>query len=327
MKNHNEERAKEIVDKGISNWKGTLSSLEISINSMLSKNQKIKSKVEREELINKKFKSQKIFFHRYVNAPYSMEYVLLKKSDGELEIESLNQKKRSQEIQDVMNRHLHKLKNNKINVFVVLDDLTSHSNKLVICIFNPHVRNGDKISLRDFYSVTYITKHCLERIILRLKVASIEEALDEILTSILQLEQSCKELQVRINAERINLKRHIPTRNGALLFKVETEKVDDGKPILNGSLITWVHKNQFFKGQEVLVKDFNFVQIINYLLNDPDPQKLIDSWKNGCNNMIEDENSRFYFLVNQFEYDFDDFVFALEERKYLDFLVDFERPL
>lgn len=326
MSNYNEEIAKEIVNVGLSNWKGTLSSLEKSIKELLAKKPKIKSKTHREEIINKKFKSQNYFFHRYINAPYSMDYVLLQKGEGP-DIESRNEKKRSQETQDVMNRHLHKLNSNKLNVFVVLDDTIPHSKKLVICIFNPHVRDGDKILLTDFYSVAHITKHCLERIILRLKVVSIEEALDEILTSTLQLEQSCKELQVRVNVDSINLKRHIPTRNGALLFKVETEKVDDGKPILNGNLITWIHKKQFFKGQEVYVKDFNFVQIINYFLNDPKPQELIESWKNGRNNIDENNNSKFYFLINQFEYDFDDLVSTLEEGKYLDIMVDFERSI
>jgi hypothetical protein len=159
-------------------------------------------------------------------------------------------------------------------------------------------------------------------------LSNIREAINELLPAIDLFDASCFELAVRrIKNKGTNFKRHIPTENGACLLQ-STDKVDEhGVPVLDCNLITWIHKKQFFETQEVSNKRLNFLLTINSYLSFSDFESVLAKWKNVVVELKDTslDNSMLFVVINGRRYDLYEFMNALENRKYLDFEIDFER--
>ncbi|WP_217555888.1 hypothetical protein [Vibrio metschnikovii] len=330
MKFGNKLEAKDIVAKGLRRYKYTLYDLNDAINRMWAESRSIKTVSKREEYVKKHFKRYGgHIYQKQVKAHFSnlISYLLpndesIDKNDGI----KLSRSKKA-EIRKVSQKYAtyqRSLDKQFFNVFVVKD---YDSNDLVIFIFNP--RSKEKSSLREMYSLANIKRHCLERVVERLNVRSFEEAIDEIVSSLQWLETSTKELCARSpdTIEDYTFERHIPTKNGALLLKNYTKRIDPGKPVQESHLITWIHKSQFYKGQEVTNNDFNFVQAVNYIMSSPNLEEEINKNKERGQNLLKgaDRDQLVLVDINGRTYPWERYTAALEARKYLDFLIDFNK--
>ncbi|EBG2148360.1 hypothetical protein FIP36_16580 [Salmonella enterica] len=319
--------AKGIVKRDLRNWQCTTSQFKEIVEDFKQNNPRITTIEKREEILFKKSKLFHSIFHRYISAPFSSVIALTNLIDeSKYETLSKSQKKEIEEKKNQKKRYLHKMQSRRLNVYVTKDDVTEESTDLVVMIFNPHKPGKDNIM--DAYEVCSIKKHCLERIVQRLGLSNINEAIDEILTAIMPLELSCREIATRkppSDGSDYSFRRHVPTKNGALLIEAKCSKHSSGEYYMVCNLITWINKNQFFTGQEVTASEFNFVQFINYLLSSPKLEQQIGEWKKGRAAMDGPYANKCIFSVNGYEYEYDYFMTTLEQGKYLDFIIEFEK--
>lgn len=324
--------AKAIVKRDLRNWTGTFSQFESIVQQMVASKKDFHSIKKREEYLNNKFdKVAPKIFRRYVPARYSNMVGLLGMSEGsEAEntlITSKSERRKANEAIAKNNKIQHELNSRHLNAFVVKDDHQEGNGNLIIVIFNPYAENREE--LKEYFPVVFLERHCLERIVQRLGLTNIYEAFDEVLTAIMLLEGSCKELAVRQPPENIDdfhFKRHVPTKNGALLLVTNSYIAEDGVLTLQSNLRTWISKNQFKVGQQVTLEDFNFAQIINYYLsggNDLDRQ--LEMFQASYERMCSKPGVKVKFTINGFLYDYEKVISTLKHRKYLDFMLDFDK--
>lgn len=318
--------AKTLVHKFLCDYNLSTIDLELAIKNVWVSNRRPNTISKREELIKKKFKEfgGKIII-KQVKASFTNFFtfaVITHDESKQAQPLSRSQREKCKIADQKYKLHQHKLDNQYFNVFIVKDN----NSNLILLMFNPRAKVQNEIF--QLYSLTTITRHCLERIIERMKLKSVDEALVEIVTSLQWLDCSTRELLGR-NVETFKyktFKRHIPTTNGALLLTNYTKDKSVEKPILDGHLITWIHKDQFFKNQEVTRSDFNFVQAINYILSNPDKEDLINEYKLEASNLTPlNKNEEIIININGYIYPYEKFISALEHGEYLDFIIDFEK--
>lgn len=319
--------SKLLVNSYLLRYQSSIKDLDTALKGLSSTSRNIKDVMKREELIKNKFKTynSKIYFSQ-VKANFSLEvaYMIICDEDRQdSPLQSKADKKKAKKAQRENNQRLHHLGNQFYNVFFVKD---INSNDLLIFMCDPNPKN--KGDIFKSYSIANIKRHCLERIVERLGLESIEEALDEIASSLQWLESSTKELLVRSCLDMSDtFDRHIPTKNGALLLRNYLEERKDGQPALEGHLITWIHKKQFFNGQEVERNDFNFVQDVNALLSSQNKTDEIIKIKNAVNSLEKDlkKEESIIVSINGFYYPYEKYIGALEDGKYLDYIIKFNK--
>ncbi|MCK6726857.1 hypothetical protein UXP21_06015 [Enterobacter kobei] len=209
-----------------------------------------------------------------------------------------------------------------VNVFVALDDAGTIPGSLVICIFDLHSKE------KSFHSVVNISRHCLERVVQRLGCQTLTDALEEILTGLVSLELTVRSYITRPperECERKEFKIHVPTKNGALLLKIENPKASDKDAFLDSNLVTWINKRQFFDEQEVTLKRFTFVNFVNYALNAPVLSYIQKDFQEKIDKLKVDGAFCVEFLINGFYYDSTEVMNAINAGNYLDNIIAFER--
>lgn len=315
--------AKGIVKRDLRSWLGNASDLMAVMNQIAKKIKVYKSVELREEAVNKEVKKGRYpFFHRYIPAMHSNFYGLIGQSH-EVPVSDLskNKIKKYQFEINKYNHQLHKIRERKINVFIALDDEDVKSESLVVFIFDLHT------AINQASSVVNITRHCLERIVQRLGCDNISDALDEILTGIVCLEQSVKSYITRPQrnlSHEVEYKIHVPTKNGALLLSVKIPERKTGNEIMTSTLITWISKKQFFDNQEVTIRNYNYASFINYHLNAPDVGTVIKDWRNKIESLKGSGSDVVEFMINGIHFSSDEILYAIERGKYLDNLISFE---
>ncbi|MFN3899353.1 MAG: hypothetical protein ACK4ML_03180 [Alishewanella aestuarii] len=323
MKSVSQLEAKEIVHKFLTSYSYSNIDLEKAINEMFRNSKIPKSILKREELIKKRFNEfgSGIYF-KQVRAQFSTQVILAVQSNNNSNSASQAQRKKERILQQKYNSYQHKLSSQFFNVFAVKDRCNS---KLYLFMFNPIAR--DACDMLELYSITTVTRHCLERVIERMKLNSVEKALDEIVSSLQWLESSTKELlgRPKSNNKPVIFKRHIPTSNGALLLTNYSQEDSGSEPILEGHLVTWINKEQFYKGQEVTTKEFNFVQAVNYILSNPNKLDEINTYKERVKQLSAElsGDDSVIININGEVYPYERFITALENDEYLDYIVDF----
>lgn len=316
--------AKGIVKRDLRNWKGNASELMKTLEVIARGLNSFKTRDLREEAILKKIKQMHFpFFHRYVPAMHSNSYgVLSKVHDSDCAGVSKKFLKKCQDSESKLLYEIHKQKNSMVNVFVALDDAGINPGSLVICIFDLHSK--EKVC----HSVVNISRHCLERVVQRSGCQTLTDALEEILTGLVSLELTVRSYITR-PSERTNgkneFKIHVPTKNGALLLKIENPKMHDKDAFLNSNLITWINKRQFFEEQEVTLKHFTFVNFINYQLNAPNLTDMQKDFQDKVDKLKIDGAFSVEFLINGFYYDSAEVMNAINAGDYLDNIIAFER--
>lgn len=316
--------AKGIVKRDLRNWKGSASELMKTIEVIARGLNSFKTRDLREEAILKKIKQMHFpFFHRYVPAMHSNSYgVLSKVHDSDCARVSKKFLKKCQDSESKLLYEIHKQKNSMVNVFVALDDAGINPGSLVICIFDLHSK--EKVC----HSVANISRHCLERVVQRSGCQTLTDALEEILTGLVSLELTVRSYITR-PSERTNgkneFKIHVPTKNGALLLKIENPKMHDKDGFLNSNLVTWINNRQFFEEQEITLKHFTFVNFINYQLNAPNLSDMQKDFQDKVDKLKIDGAFSVEFLINGFYYDSAEVMNAINAGDYLDNIIAFER--
>lgn len=316
--------AKGIVKRDLRNWKGNASELMKTLDVIARELNNFKTRDLREEAIYKKIKKIHFpFFHRYVPAMHSNSYgVLSKGHDSNGVGMSKNLLKKCQDSESKLLYEIHKQKNSMVNVFVALDDAGINPGSLVICIFDLHSKEN------ECYSVVNISRHCLERVVQRLGCQTLTDALDEILTGLVSLELTVRSFITRPSERtggKNEFKIHVPTKNGALLLKIENPKTPCKDAFLDSNLVTWINKWQFFDEQEVTLKKFTFVNFINYQLNAPNLIYMQKDFQEKVDNLRKDGDFSVEFLINGFYYDSAEVMNAINTGDYLDNIIAFER--
>lgn len=320
----NETLAKGIVKRDLRNWKGNASELMSTLEVIARGLNNFKTRDLREEAIFKKIKKIHFpFFHRYVPAMHTNSYgVLSKVHDSDCVGASKKFLKKCQDTESKLLYEIHKQKNSMVNVFVALDDVGINPGSLVICMFDLHSNE------KTCQSVVNISRHCLERVVQRLGCQTLTDAIEEILTGLVSLELTVHSYITR-PPERTNgkneFKIHVPTKNGALLLKIENPKMPDKDAFLDSNLVTWINKRQFFDEQEVTLKRFTFVNFVNYLLNAPDLSHMQNDFQEKVDKLKTDSASSVEFLINGFYYDSAEVMNAINTGDYLDNIIAFER--
>lgn len=328
MANEKEIRAKATVRRGLSEWRGTFTAFQAFARQLLGSGKRITTVEKREVAVRKALKVRKSdFFAQEVSFNFSRSLAIEGISNAPDDTPcSKAQRLRSAENEHKLNQHLHRVNTRRTHAFVVKNDSATPSNGLLIMIFKTH-GSGER-ELLSSHSVATISSHCLERIVERLGVDSIEAAIKEILPALIWLESSGSELAVRpaYSFAQDGFKRHIPTPNGALLLTTTVTPSYQGRPQQNCTLVTWIHEKQFKKSQGVTRRDFIFTHMVNHWLSDPNlPITLEGLRKNildiGSSQGVEEVTIN----LHGERFPARDFLSALEKGVYLDHVIDFER--
>lgn len=218
---------------------------------------------------------------------------------------------------------------NSAFVFVVRVDNGPMDNDLNLIVINSatDLKDNPGCELFGFHSITSVKRHCLERTVQRLNLTNIRDALDEIVDSIPLLIATADELIRRPDESygKDGFKRHIPTKNGALLLKAELSKSSNGIPIMENKLVTWIHKNQFKATQGLAISDLLFSLLINECLSDPRLSDNIKYYQDKVDRLIAVKGvERVEILALGHLYSAQKFINTLKDRKFLDFIIDFE---
>ncbi len=316
-----ESEAKAIVRGFLRRYQYTIDDLERALITMWQ-NVRIPTTVaKREELLKKKFaKYGAGIICKPIHASFSQQVMFLLASDanGDTPVcPSIVERKKRNKVTQKHRAHMYKLKNQIFHTFISRE---RNEETLVLSMFLAHADN--KMDVGKLVGVTTITKHCLERILERLNLKSVDAAFDEILSGLQNMHCSNRELMLRLDDDT-SFHRHIPTQNGALLMSTYGEK--GGK--FKSDLVTWIHKNQFFKDQEVTNQEFNFVQHINYELLNPHKEQAIAKYKERRETMRlkAPKGAKAYIEINGEKYLLDQFIEFLEKDEFLDFFIDFEK--
>lgn len=276
---------------------------------------------KREELLKKKFaRYGKGIICKPIHASFSPHVLFLAASDindKEFICPSVTDRKKEHKVAQKHKRYLFKLKNQIFHTFIVR---VPNRCALELMMFLASADN--KADVSKWIGVTTITKHCLERIIERLNLKSVDQALDEILSGLQNMYCSNQELMLRVG-ENTSFYRHIPTQNGALLMST----YGDNEGNFRSDLITWIHKRQFFKEQEVTNWEFNLIQHINYELLNPNRESIIEEYKMRRKRLQAGlpKSAKVYIEINGESYSLDEVIQYLEKGEYLDFMIDFEK--
>ncbi len=327
-----ESQAKGIVKRDLREWRGTTTELTDSLQSILGQHKGISTINKRDATVRKTFKKvAPHIFMKEVVVPLSTGIDLLSKSKASTEMPSglsKSELKRRRLVKQKVNRLKRKDEKNTINVFVVKIDEEPEDEDLHVIIMNSDrdIMTDSSASLLGLYSVTCIKKHCLERVVQRMNFTNIADALDEIVSSLPWLLASCNELMERPEESynKLGFKRHIPTPNGALLLKSNLSNIDDYQSGMETSMITWIHKNQFNKAQEVTKADFIFAILVNEQLSRNDNGEFASFKKQVARMESSADVKIVYISANGQQYPVQEFIQTLELGEYLDFIVDFE---
>lgn len=329
MENSNGHKAKRIVRDGLDKWSGTYAEFKALASTMGQAAKDVTSPETREAFVKNYLREVKSeIYSKEVAFEFSNNYAIVHGQaslDNEIEI-SENQRQEIVELTQMLAQYEYKLKNKKTFVFIVKDETKYPTNELILLIFAP--RGESKSDLFSAHAVAVVKKHCLERIVERLNLNNLDAAIDEILPATTWLEGSGKELAGRnIGSYGDGMKRNVPTPNGALLLL--TTSVEGAEiPTQDCSLITWIHKRQFKKNQEVTNSEFKYAMAVNYFLSDPNLPGVIANLKNEL--AIASKSSEIttvYVYLHGECYKLTDFLASLELGKFLDFTIDFEREL
>lgn len=310
--------AKKIVDSDLENWRGNLSDLQRNLVNILSR-QSFKNVAQREKHIKKYRKTSLVgFYCREIPTKFSNTLVCV----SALEDESIpaDTVRKNSKADIAYKKHQNK-NSNTFHVFVVKDDINNESGlHIIMC----DIRSKESKRLNNFYSVARVTRHCLERVVERMNLRNIREALDEILQSSDFYDASGFELSVRKEKnQRPEFKRHIPTPTGACLLQTSLTIDQNGEEVQSCNLVTWIHKKQFFENQEITNKRYNYVLSINTYLS----MVNFEEWREGFRDfkVKKEEASKLLVDISGEVYDLTTFINDLDKREFLDFEIDFER--
>lgn len=328
-----ESQAKGIVKRALREWKGTASELEDALYSIFANHRGINTTKKRDERIRKSFK--KAAPHMYmkeVKVPINSTINFFGYSDRTSEIPkdiTKAQRRKRRLILQQENQLKREAEKNTIFAFVVNLDTSSENTDINIMILNTEsdLQFRPGLSLFGLHSVVTITKHCLERIVQRMNFSNINEALDEIVDSLPLLLASSDELLRRPSVDygADGFKRNIPTTNGALLLKSDLIDTDNEIPIMVTTLVTWIHKDQFRATQGVSTSDFIFSLLINELVSNSRISQDIVEYQAIVKKIEAVEGTKRVDIVALGQkYPAQKFINTLEDRKYLDFIIDFE---
>ena len=65
--------------------------------------------------------------------------------------------------------------------------------------------------------------------------------------------------------------------------------------------------------------------MLNYLISDPDIDKLIQSYKNVYEKIKDSDDTKVFMSIHGDLYEYEKFIATLENKKYLDFILEFEK--
>ncbi len=321
-----ESEAKAIVRGFMRQYQCTEGDLILALQNMWAKNKTPTTVSKREMLIQRRFKK---YGHGIICKPVQawfstkmMFYTQFESSTSSLSI-SQSQIKQHRKTTKQFNQYVRSIHDQSFHVFITR---SPDGERLSISMYDP--KGKGKKYINTLYLMTDISKHCLERIIERLNLKSVDAALDEMLSGLQYMVSSFREIGARLDKDKsVSFNRHVPTKNGALLLTTHTEH-----GMANNTLVTWIHKKQFFKNQEVTNEEFNFVAKVNYDLATNDKDSLVDDYRehvaNSMAKAIDDPNSKLvgsFIVSNGFKYPAENLISSIEKGEYLDFMIDFEK--
>ena len=332
MNKINDLEAKNIVREGLENWAGTHKDFKAFTLEMLAAATEVNSTEEREDFIEKYIAEFKpLIYSRKVKFGLSNNFVILGEHDLSgrrgVTISKAN-KRRALENSKQLAQYLRKLRKQATYVFVVKDESKHPVNELIVLIYEN--RGSNKYELFSSHAVGVIKRHCIERLVERLNIRDIQIAIDEILSATMWLEGSGKELAGRPSGSYgiDGIKRHIPTPNGALLLKTEGIEKADEMPLQECSLITWIHRRQFKKGQKVTDEELKYALSVNYFLSDPDRPKMQSIIRDKVAAIRSgDPVAKIAIYLHGDRYPAEAFLKSLEQGRFLDSVIDFERDV
>lgn len=327
MKIIDEAEAKRIVRCGLDNWIGTLDDFKKLATEMICAAHGVNTIEKREVFVGR-------FISRYKPKIYakktkigiSHNFAIVSCVDDTVDL-SMSKKREAAKNSKLMSQYLYRLRNKSTYAFVVKDGSKPVTNELIVQIFETRV--DSKEYLFSSHSVGVIKKHCLERLVQRLGLESINGAIEEILHAVTWLEGSGSELAGRVGGYGDNgMKRHVPTPNGALLLHTGSSEVGMEKPAQECSLITWIHKRQFKRNQEVTEKEFKYAMTVNYHLSTPKLSETLSMLEREISSSrISDERSEVFVTLHGEFYPADDFLLSLKQGMFLDYIIDFDKGI
>jgi hypothetical protein len=324
--------AKRIVREGLDRWMGTHREFQKFTEAMGSASKGIISVEKRETFVAGYLRKVKpLLYVKRVEFGLSNNYAIEVHTQGDAGLDvysSKAQKKKSDELKQKLNQYNYKLNTKTTFVFVVTDDSKAKVNELILMIFSPI--GACKSELFRSHAVAVVKKHCLERLVERLNLNSVEEAMNEILSATKWIEGSGKELAARPPGSYGDegIKRHVPTPNGALLLLTAEVSMRGTMPEQDCALITWIHKRQFKKNQAVTNREFKFAMTVNEYISDPNLSEYTAGLRNVLAQSPDSSEGQTVFVhLHGERYPAAEFLLALERREFLDFTIDFERDI
>ncbi len=328
-----ESQAKHIVNRALRDWEGTTTELYLGLKSVFKNRKGISTVKKRDSLIRKKFGNlAPNIYLKEVSMPISGDLLFLGyDNDQNLKPINLSKAERKRRMLALQKENRNKMENAKNSVFTFVakadDRIGDNSIYILMNRTERILRDNPGDDILGLDSVASITRHCLERVVQRLNYTDIKDALDEIVDSLPLMMMSVEELLKRPSSKygSEGFKRHIPTKNGALLINHELVKTGTAPTILETSLVTWIHKDQFKGGQDVSKSDFLFAILINEHISNSDIEKSIDEYKNIIKRMGATEVADSIKVKSFGEtYPVDKLINTLERGKYLDFMIEFD---
>jgi hypothetical protein len=99
-------------------------------------------------------------------------------------------------------------------------------------------------------------------------------------------------------------------------------------PLQECSLITWIHKRQFKKGQKVTDEQLKYALSVNYFLADPDLPEMLSTIRDKVTAICSgDPTAKIAIYLHGDRYPAEAFLKSLEQGQFLDFVIDFERDV
>ncbi|UXZ23064.1 hypothetical protein KZH41_02215 [Pseudomonas sp. YeP6b] len=329
MKTVDDAEAKRIVRSGLDNWIGTLDDFQDLTRKMYHAARGVNSTEKRDVFVGKYLaKGKPRIYSKKVKIGIS--HVLAIESHLDESYEKALSKSEKQKVSannQLSAQHAYNLSKKTTNVFVVKDGSKPITNELILLLFK--TRGHNKEELFSAHSVGVIKKHCLERLIQRLGLDNIYDAINEILPAITWLEGSGSELAGRTEGYGSGgIKRHVPTPNGALLLLTSSADMGLEKPVQECSLITWIHKRQFKKNQEVTARDFKYAMTVNYYLSNPSLLEVIAMLETNISSIrTGDRQGKVFVGLHGDRYPADEFLLSLKQGDFLDFIIDFQKDV
>lgn len=332
MKIISELEAKQIVRDGLDTWVGTYREFQKFVEDMAFAAKGIVSPEKREAFVDnylRKFKpslyAKKVHFGLSNNFAIEVQRQILSADSEKI---SKAQKQKAAGNHQKLAQIAYQLSKKSTYVFVVKDDTRSNVNELILLIFS--TRGKDKHELFQAHAVAVVKKHCLQRLVQRLNLQTIHQAIEEILPATKWLEGSGNELAGRPAGSygKGGIKRHVPTPNGALLLLTAGKNGTGYKPEQECSLITWIHNRQFKKNQEVTTRDFKYAMTVNCYLSDPMLSEYISILRREIANADTESGTTTVIVhLHGERYPAQDLLDVLERGAFLDFTIDFERDI